>query len=256
MPETTIEKIHTACFGCCFAKKVDNKQIGCSLNLLSKYNQHVISAHDDQNNEFFIINGRFCNFKRSEKWAEGLTLGEANLRARKELALRIELIIYLDKFEPPLLKKTINSASKQKVGISSITVINNTGNLELSEKITDIIAVHKKPWKVQNIVEEEATQARCYDIAIKDCSFPYFLSCKSGYIVPKILHKIDDKINGDLEKISCVGIGGEEHPKAIFGQTAMYKILQGNAGDYTFWQKLMEIQKEENTNIIKRDTEL
>lgn len=255
MSETTIDKINTSCLGCHFLESDGEEQTGCSLQLLEKYGDSVVPVYDELDNKFFVINGRFCMYKRSSKWAGGLTLYEARLRASKEIALKVELIIYMVKMDELALTQTIESALARNLPPAGINVINHSGDLTLSAPLGDLLSTFEKPWKIANIVEPEATKARCFDIAIKDSKFSHFLSCDAGYVVPEILDKINEKINWDLEPVSCVSIGGEP-PKAIFGQTMLYKILQGNAGDYTFWQKAQEIQKEEKTSLIRRDTEL
>lgn len=256
MSETTIEKIHTACFGCQFAKLEGKEQIACNLNLLEDYGDSVVSCFDAEQNKFFVINGRFCHYKRSNKWGVGLDLKQARKKIRQEIAIKIELVVYISVFDEQLLQKTIESAIDQRHEISGISLINHTGNLELSETLGNIASRYQKPWIIRNIVEDNACELRCLDIAIKDIKLPYFISCKIGYEIPQILSKIDRKIHDELKQLMCIGLGTQDPPEAIFGQTLLYKIVQGNAGDYTFWQKVTEIEKEENTNLVIRENDL
>lgn len=253
MSESTIEKIHTTCLGCHFAQVKNQEQKGCDLGLLKKFGDCVVPVYDEQDNKFFVINGRNCNFKRSSKWATGLTLAEARKRAQKEIALKVELVIYIDKYDLKALKNTIKSAVNQKLSVKAVSVINNTGDLILSDSLGEELNKFGLPWKVKNIIEEHATPHRCFDLTIKESQYPYFISCHPGDVLPKLLHKINTKINDDLEQIVAVELGKEG---ALFGQTFVYKVLQGNAGDYTFLQKLQELEKEENKKLVRKDTEL
>lgn len=255
MPKNPVDKIETSCLGCCFELVSNNTQIGCGLGLLSKYDKFD-SRIDEHGNEFYVIDGRVCNFKRPEEWAKGLSFEQQRQKALSELSIQVELIIYTNCFNETNIDKTIKSGIHQDLSISAINIINNSGDILLSDTIADFISKYNKPWKVQNILEEDATVNRCFDIAVKDTKFPYYLICESGYQIPNILHKINHKINSDLEKVSVVGLGSQDIPDALVGQSVLYKILQGNAGDYTFWQKLQQIEKHDNTNVVKREWNL
>lgn len=263
MSENVVNQIHTSCKGCFFSEWSGKTQTGCSAKLLKSYEDYVLPVIDEEQDEFFVINGRHCNFKRPRIWGHAFKgrISEAIKKARKELCPKVELVVYLDKFDKDsfkVLNKTIESGVKQTSPISAITVINNTENdpLSLSTSLSNFVSNYSIPWKIKNIIEAEATPNRCFDLAVKESKYTYFLYCVAGYKVPNVITKLDKLINDKMEQIVAIGLGREEEPVALIGQTFVYKLLQGNAGDFTFWQKLVELEKEENKKIIRRESEL
>lgn len=252
MSEKPINQVHTPCKDCNFEIQDGNTQIGCGADMLEKYKDFLIEAYDENGREFFVINERRCLFRRGTDWGKGLSHAEAVEKAKKENQLRVELIVYLDDFNEGVfgaMDKTIRSGLEQNPAIKSITVINNSkvDPLAISDHLSDFISTYEIPWKIKSILEEGATFNRCCDMVVREIKQPYFIACKSGYILPPLLNKIDREINENLRQISFSDLGDDN---GYFGNSTIYKFLQGNAGEFSFSQKISEIAKEQNNEDL------
>lgn len=257
MSENSVEILdpHTPCRDCYFeiTSKFEEKVtgIGCAASMLEKYKDCVVEAYDENGREFNIINGKSCLFRRGTQWGANLNVLEALEKAKKENEIRVELVVYIDHFTEKVQEKindTINSCLTQKPKIKSITIVNNTKKdpLSFSDNLCNLVSKYDLPWKIKSVVEADATFERCCDLAIKESKNPYFMVCKAGFKFPDALEEINREINDNLKQVSFCKFG----KNAYFGHTLIFKFLQGNAGDYTYENKIKEISKEQKTKDL------
>ena len=72
----TISPMHTPWLGGAFMINEEQKQVGCQVGRIEKYQERgadVIDVYDDNGNEFFVINDRLCGYKRDKEWAKGVS---------------------------------------------------------------------------------------------------------------------------------------------------------------------------------------
>lgn len=255
MPETVeqpvIKQINTSCKGCFFSIWDDKTQTSCSLGLVERFKERdeIIEVYDEQGDEFFVVNGRHCQYKRSKIWGHpfGTNHDLAYQKARSEIFPRIEFIIYLDKLNKEtfkLLDKTLKSIDKTK--ISLLKIVNNS--LEdpaplsehLQKKLLELDMNDIK--RVSKHVIEAADMNRCADLAIKESKNPYFLFCQVGFKFPtKALKKLDEIFNDELKAVSLVKFKSG----AYMGQTLLYKMTGGNR-DKPFIDKIQDAAKRDD----------
>ncbi|NCA30639.1 MAG: hypothetical protein EBS93_07975, partial [Chitinophagia bacterium] len=92
-----INKIHTPCKDCVFAKYQDNTQIGCELDYISKYkskNIEILEAYDN-NKEFYIINGKKCIGYRENKWFDQFDLKDNSIEDKIKKFHELNSLDYL-----------------------------------------------------------------------------------------------------------------------------------------------------------------
>lgn len=106
-----LKEISTNCHGCVFAEchshegGMRSTQTGCGLGLIDKYRGQedceVVEAYDDtldggeRTAEFYLINGRFCKYRRPESWKGEMDQGEAMARVTAECEIKTALIVPL-----------------------------------------------------------------------------------------------------------------------------------------------------------------
>lgn len=254
MPETVaspIKQINTSCKGCFFSIWDDKTQTACSIGLIDKFKERdeVIEVYDEEGDEFFVVNGRHCQYKRSRVWGHhfGTNHDLAYQKARSEIFPKVELIVYLDKLDKPtfnLLDKTLKSIDKSRVSL--LKIVNNS--LEdpaplsehLQKKLIELdINDIKRTYKH---VIEAATIDRCADLAIKESKNPFFLFCEAGFKFPsKALSKLDEIFNDELKPVSLVKFKSG----AYMGHTLLYKMTGGNR-DKAFIAKIEDAAKRDN----------
>lgn len=247
---TDIKSLHTTCKSCFFGIWKDNTQTGCSLGLIEKYKEQtdVIEVVDEVGDEFYVINDKHCQFKRSRVWGHrfGTNHDSAYNLARKENFPRVEMVVYLDSFDKTALKnltKTLESIELDK--IAGIRLINHTyGDPEpLSTFFRGEVLrleMNHIPWYLINIIED-CDSGRACDIVIKQSKSQYFLVSKSGNKFPnRALEKLDAHLNEQFAPFSMVQLKDGSYISSIL----LYRILNGNV-EKLFPEKVKEIVKEE-----------
>ena len=244
-----IKQINTSCKDCFFSVWKDKTQTSCSIGMVDRFKEReeVIEVYDEQGDEFFVINGRHCQYKRSRVWghAFGTNHDLAYQKARKEISPRVELVVYLDKIDTNALQKlgtTLKSIDKTKVSL--LKIVNNSleDPAPLSaylQKMLLELDMNDLKWSTKHIIEA-ADIDRCADLAIKESKNPYFLFCEAGFKFPKkALKKIDEICNDELKPLSLVKFKSG----AYMGQTLLYKITGGNR-DKRFINKIEDAAQE------------
>ena len=127
--EGVISPIHTACKDCVFMVKNGQTQTGCKLGRIDLYRKkkaEILSAYDEFNNEFFVINDRFCIYKRSKEWGEELPTYEWEETVRKQTKPRYQAIVFFrDEHKLEDLHKTMESLVEQYNSPIVVTIANS-----------------------------------------------------------------------------------------------------------------------------------
>lgn len=246
--ESKIGRIHSSCKNCFFSVWKDKTQTGCSLGLIDKYREQaeVVEVFDEVGDEFFVINGKHCQFKRSNIWGHRFNKNHDNayVAARKENYPKVELFIYLDNLDNTAfahLDKTLESIEKDK--ISGIRLINNSLqdptplSQHFQQKLFDL-DLNSVSWSCHNIIES-ANYNRACDITIKQSKAQYFLVGKAGFKLPKKqLDKLDKLLNDEFKPFSLIYFDDETYLSSVI----LYKMTGGNR-DRAFIEKIRDAAK-------------
>lgn len=202
-----MQEIKTVCRGCVFAEVEEKTQVGCKVNQIEKLvaaGGKLLDAYDERDNEFYIIDGQFCVWKRPQKWGENNQGKDFVELVRQEMRLQYQLIIIANNSLEDL-KKTIVSAVSQKIKPGHITVIRE---LELDLDPKDIIRLLQKectvPWNNKCIIGEGGIESAVDDI-IGNKPRPYYGIFRAGCEIPyNLFSDLDEKVMGEGFKFALI----------------------------------------------------
>lgn len=159
-----INKIHTPCKECVFAKYQDNTQIDCALNYISKYKTkdiEVLEAYDDHK-EFYIINGKKCIGYRENKWFDKFDLKDSSIEDKikkfHELnALDYLLVLDLKNISLEELKNLLEQISTLSIKPQKLIIVRYADNTKFPyDTLKNLLDKHIKgyKWKIQTILDQ------------------------------------------------------------------------------------------------------
>jgi hypothetical protein len=189
----TIEQVHTACVDCVFAEVAGQTQTGCSFGRIDAYKQkgaEIIDAYDEHNNEFTVINGKICLYKRIKEWGKLVPKKKWKDTVLQQLKLRYHTMVLLkpeDSLES--LHKTLESLNSQTNPPALVSILS-------SSKMTPSEIVHSLnskeydsiEWRLQTFLEEEMHERQMIDLAIdttkNQVKIVFYMVFNSGFKVP------------------------------------------------------------------------
>lgn len=182
-----INKIHTSCKNCVFAKYKDITQDDCALDYISKFrlkNVEILEAYDEEK-EFYIINNKKCLGYRENKWFNQFGLEHSSLDKKIEkfqefnhlsYLLVVDLKYFDDKsfFE---LQQQINDCviKPEKIIFIRYQWINNF-HFNKIKQMFDNAKIDCK-WRIQTMVDESMnTQDILHNIVNSNKSYRFIAS--------------------------------------------------------------------------------
>jgi hypothetical protein len=244
----------TLCCDCVFATWDGQTQIGCKLDRLEKLRENgaeIIEAYDENEKEFYVIEGRICNTCRNMDWGKKHPKRKWRKIVEDEIRIRCDIVIYVSKEkEIPEVTKTIDSALQQQPMPVSIILA-----LEYGLDPIPFVEILMNKVKFSWYVEEMKNNENPIDAAIRNCKGTYHLLFHAGYIIPEdYLLKINKSINNDMKRF--IAIQADENDNGSFMQNALYKALAGNKHADIF-EKVRQLANDQNNNhMIKTQDEI
>lgn len=245
----------TNCNLCTFAIKDGKTQTGCELGRIDKYKEagtYVAEAEDLEENEFYVIES-WCSFYREEEWA--LQNSDRIKQAYKENEVRLGYLIIIDD-NADGLETTIKSIKSQSVPPSYVLVVNNSDMLysEVISKTVELLDDSDITYKVVNIVEDEADDFRCVDLAFESVLNGFYSVLKSGHVAKEgMIESLNKAINDDFKK--PVYIEGWDEINGVTAQAVAHKHFSGNSGQLLI-EKIQNIAELEDIKVVYSWNEL
>lgn len=187
-----IEQIHTSCRDCIFSVKDKQTQTSCEFGRIDLYKEsgaEVIEAYDEFNNEFYVINNKYCLYKRTKDWADHYTTSEIKSIVESQVKPRYHAVVFHDK-EGTLegLKTTLDSLKSQYNSPSIVTVAktNDIDTLDMMSFMTAYDGVFD--WSVQQFLDDEQTIRERIDFVMdrtKKKKFTFYAVFDAPYAVPE-----------------------------------------------------------------------
>lgn len=258
-------RVDTCCGPCVFAEyDADTKmQVGCGANVLSRITkEHELVQMGDY--KCFQIVGFTCPFWRPSGWlhqfaepAEGeeFNVQELVARARQEITLRADLIIYCDKDTTmDDLDKTATSIKAMTLKPYRIFIAND--NMTAPLRLLDWAREHLDiPWRIESILVEYDNKLKANDAVVDKCKSMFISVFRAGFAIPKdFLTCIDKALYDNLDKFvylsSIDGING------LTMMRQLYETLRGNKYGPLEEQVQELCQLQKCQNLMKSVTEI
>jgi hypothetical protein len=185
------------CYGCKFAKRVGNLQVGCSAKRIKRFKErNEVETLREETGTIFSIK-RFCNLYRDRE--SDTTLQEA----RKEIEPTFGISIY-DNGQPFEVEKTINSILECDYDKSKIAVVITSVNSRNVSLMTHMINLLISSGAVKSklvLSGDVPVKVRDFDCFHNLHGFNYLTKLISGENIDANFFKdIDISINDHLEK--------------------------------------------------------
>jgi hypothetical protein len=206
------DPVHTACADCVFAEKITSPhdtspalskrtQTGCSFNRLEKYRDkgaQIIDAYDENGDEFSVINGKICLYKRTKDWGELTSKKRWRARVNDELRMKYHAMVSFgpedslqdlhktmqslnDQSNPPTLTSVLSTSKEVPTHIINALNSANYENLD---------------WRLQTFIDEEIHERQCIDLAIDNTKklvrIVFYMLFQAGFEVP---NEMSDEIH-------------------------------------------------------------
>jgi hypothetical protein len=190
----TIEQVHTACVDCIFAEKANQTQTGCNFGRLEAYKEkgaEIIDAYDEHGNEFSVINGKMCLYKRTKEWGELVPKKKWKQSVVEQIKMRYHALI---SFNPDhtleQLHQTMESLNSQENPPVLISIMSQS-NL-LPTQIIEYLNSKDYPnleWRLQTFLDKELHERQTIDLAIdttkKLVKIVFYIVFQAGFETPK-----------------------------------------------------------------------
>lgn len=256
---TAISRVHTSCKDCIFAIYENKTQTGCDFNnRTERYKEKglLIDAQDDEN-QFFIVNRKFCLAKRNYQWLKNQDFDHSTTEilvdaVRDEMSVNYAYIVYFGEATEEAIEKlhnTIKAVMSSRIAPHQIVVVNNTGGTEVFEHrlvnlLTGMTHGTKTKWSLKNIVEQ-CDRSRALLISVKEVNVRLFLICDAGYEIPKeYISKLDTIVNDELKDFICI-----TGPDLLITNPLLYKTIKGDVNE-SFIEKIYSIAAEDKESGI------
>lgn len=228
MANNIISKTHTSCKDCIFARYDGKTQGWCNANYLENdygtikhVNGSVIEVQDE-NKEFFVVDGIYCYGKRKKKWGDRIDENKWLDQLKIENKLFYQVIIFVgDSFED--LKITMKSLMEQNPKPIHITAVRPFDNKVKPTKIVNYFTGIDARWNIKNIANPDLTNEQIIDMVIESNPMPYYSVFKSGFKVPKKFFKtIDKKIYNNTLKFAVLLPNSSDNGMVV--STSIHKL--------------------------------
>jgi len=237
---STINKVHTPCKKCSFAKYEENTQTGCFLDLLDKYrlvDVEVLEAYDNDK-EFYIINGKKCAGYREQNYFDNRDMEEATMEEKVALIkskLRMKYLAIIDCLNrtPEELLSVVLELKKAKVKPDTVMVIiKEDGSYSYSDYYKSLYKSEiGTKWKIKgNLYQEQdfiTTIHQVVNLGAESCNFVLCVGADSSK-VNEVVEHANDLV---YEKFEAFCVVSNESKQTILFNQYVYKAAIASNGD-------------------------
>jgi len=270
-----LQKIHTSCKDCIFAKYEEKTQMGCKLGRVEAFTTlgNTLEAEDDER-QFFLINGRYCNAYQPETgdFAKAFKPEDWATTMRKMLQLRLSVLVVMeDGTDPQILEPTIEALLSQTLVPHQVVFINNQTAVKPAELHSRLFKQlgNTMTWRINQIFERTKEQKfvspeRAIDLAIPSVVGSYYTVIRPGTKLPQTFVKdLDVALNDKMERFSLllptpagngltVQTDMHKHPQINGNVPSVYELDGKNVLLNTVVEKLQHYAKLEDRQYMIR----
>ena len=249
---STINKVHTPCKNCAFAKYEDKTQTDCLVGYIDKYKDsgaEILEVYDDER-EFYVINSKKCIAYREDKWFKQYNLGDASIEEKiakfKELNC-IEYLLVVDmknftNIDLERIKCNINKCAIKPKKIIFIRYQKSDDcckyeNIKNVLKDLDVSCA----WRIQSMLDEDMSyQDILHNVINMNKGYRFIASTSTDSDkLPEIVEKANDIV---YNKLGVVIAMSNESKSTILFSASSYR--------YSIFIERKDILSEDSNYII------
>jgi len=233
--------IVTSCKNCVFRVG----QHGCVFNRPQKMPHEILDG--------YVLIHRFCNRCRNSEWASNFLPDQWVKQVKQESQVPCAVIVYCDMNNSSLLEYTLLKLNKQELTPKQTIIVLHNSKLNPVDvlKLNATLKLKSK-FTIERILEEDATQRRAIDIAVKRVrNSLYYILVTTGLTLPRnYLYNIDFIVNEQCKSFVLALPPGDIH--MLTCSLKLHRLVRGNF-QQNIEDKIQEIAQEEDTEhmIIK-----
>lgn len=252
-----LESIHTSCKTCVFAKWDGITQTGCKLDKLDDYRNAgipVIEAQDEER-EFYLIDGRFCVFFRNEQLMQGMPKDNWQEIVKLQTKVPYHAMVIVNKdTDFKYVKRALMALKNQKTSPNLVTIINkqyasfveDPDNYIAPSKFLELLQNSEfHQYSLKNIYDDELDDLALVDLvfdSVKDKPIPFYTTFEADFDIPATFS--EDFNNSILIKMMQLGYVKpvDEINGMIVNKTA-HKKHGGNAFGISLLDKFLKYEE-------------
>ena len=210
--------IHTPCKDCIFAKYEDEHtrktQIDCKLGRIEKFRQagtEILEVFDENNMEFFVINGRVCNAFRNT-YSSRPTEQDKGWREliEKDIELKLTFVVmFNDESSLKHLSFTIHSLVNQSIQPFKVFFVNNSKFIQDKDLHSILYQTlgNKLTWRLVSVSnkDQQISDDAAFDNIVSQISTSFYSRIDCGAKIPlDFIFKLNNALNENLERFSVL----------------------------------------------------
>ncbi len=224
--------VDTDCRNCVFAKYDGNTQVDCKLGRLDKFRENgmVVEEACDDELEYYVVKGVYCNTYRKAEWAERFKDKKLELHVLDEVKVKEKIYVYAGPDSTlEALRTTIFSLKAQTISPVLVEVMYNRSAAK-SSHVLALLNKSKLKFRLTTITEPDADLWRSLDICHKKLDSVYYSIFQAGFEVPTdFIESLNKSLNLDMNRFVMLRpIDGNQNALTI--STRLHKMLGSSTG--------------------------
>jgi hypothetical protein len=200
-------KLQTSCKNCAFAQYDGKTQVGCDADRISKFNDLVIEAYDNDR-EFYVIN-TFCNYYRGPSW--DTDNGNGLIKIKKETSLSFELLFnctdITENYKNNIIE-WLNYLSNNYIDYSNKIVVKlyhqHASNEETRNRVIEIYKSQPKVY-ISTCFDEDAF---LHETIMRSPYSSHMVISENNFPDKNVLSNLNDEVNENLKKFIVANNNG------------------------------------------------
>ena len=266
MKPKSISQVHTVCRNCVFATKTNGVQTGCSLGKLDDYRNNgidVLEVYDDEDEKFYLIDGRFCMFYRNEESLEDVPRDQWEQVTVERTKVPYHAILFVRPNAALVdIKDALRRLRKQATPPKIVTIINQqylpytedpNNHVKPSVILDELLNSHFQMFSMKNVYNSELSDRDLIDLAYdgtKDRPYTFYIVFETGCdISPSFSKDLNDAILISMKQIGfCAPVDTINY--MLVNRTA-HKKYGGNSFGVPIEEKIQKYEEGASKFLFK-----
>jgi hypothetical protein len=242
-------KTHTACKGCVFGTFEGKTQTDCKLGKIDKFRENgneIVEVFDEEK-EFYVIDGRKCQFYRNSDWLFNIGYEDDEVEILKEeTTIGVDIVLLVEEKQTfSDIQTSLLSIEKSTIKPESIIIVlqNTLYQPYLGNEAKIDHAWIKSNITIPYIVEyaiPTKTIEECINIGAKHVDIYYLCMIAGKHITNIFIEDVNEAINDKMWPILYIeGI----HYHQMFVKKSLHNLV-GGFGKKMLHDKVLELKEE------------